>query len=317
MKSQLSCEGFYLDETQDPDAKGEWIAAAGSVAAYAKYKNHDQLARSELVKSGDAVQLSGKIHCDLFQQDKPLVPGVSLSIKFIRSKVGVAFTALNAAGLPKACIRNPRLFVRKYVPTSSYYDEMVKALISNPATYNFERVQMRQMTINQGQQFAEWPNLVTGQLPKVMLLTMVSSTALNGSHDTNPYYFAHNNLMSLSAEIDGKVYPTNGYNMDYAKRCHLTAYEGLLRVLEIFNDSQRELPFSRHTYPKGYCIYGFDFTPSGTSRGALTLIRHGNLNLSMKFSTALTSSLVVIAYIVYDATISINNSRQAIFDFQA
>ena len=56
MKSgQLFCESFYLDETQDPNVKNEWIAAAGNVVAYAKYKNQDQLARSERVKSGDAL----------------------------------------------------------------------------------------------------------------------------------------------------------------------------------------------------------------------------------------------------------------------
>ena len=173
------------------------------------------------------------------------------------------------------------------------------------------------MTINQGQQFGEWPNLVTGQLPKMMLLTMLSSTALNGSHDTTTFYFGHNNLMHLNAEIDGKVYPTNGYSMDYTNDYYLPAYEGLLRVLEIFNDSQRELAFSRAHYPKGFCVYGFDFTPSGTSRGALTLIKHGNLNVNMKFAAPLASSIVVIAYLVFDATISINHQRQAIFDFQA
>ena len=68
---------------------------------------------------------------------------------------------------------------------------------------------MRQMTINVSQQFAEWPNLETGQLPKVMLLTMTQSEALLGSHNTNPFFFHHFDLMHLSAEIYGKVYPAD------------------------------------------------------------------------------------------------------------
>ena len=174
---------------------------------------------------------------------------------------------------------------------------------------------MKQMTVNFGQQFAEWANLVTGQLPKMMLLTMTTSRGLNGSHDTNPFYFDNFDLMHLSAEIEGKVYPTNGYEMNYATDYCLTPYEGLNRVLEIFNDSQRALPFSRDEYKKGFCIYGFDFTPSGTSRGALTLIKQGNLNLSLKFRAQLTEAIIVLAYLVLGATISINNQRQAIFDF--
>ena len=152
----------------------------------------------------------------------------------------------------------------------------------------------------------------------MMLLTMTQSEALLGSHDTNPFFFHHFDLMHLSAEIDGKVYPTNGYEMDYGNEQCLPAYEGLCRVLEIFNDTQRSLPFSRKQFWKhGFCIYGFDFTPSGTSRGALTIIKQGNLNLSMKFRTALAKPVAVLAYLVFDATVSINNQRQAIFDFQA
>jgi len=319
--SQLSCEGFILDNTLDnTNVKGNYVAASGAGAAALParntFLNQDQINRYELIRTGRPLQLSRKIHCDLFQQDKPLLPGVTLSLKFVRSKNSVAFTALGADKIPKVCVRNPKLFVRKFEPTASYMNALQKNLLRTPATYHFERVQMRQMTINVQQQFAEWPNLVTGQIPKMMLLTMTSSKALC-SHDSNPFYFDNFDLMNLSAEIDGKVYPTNGYEMDYSTGYSLNAYEGLCRVLEVFNDSERSLPFNRTQYNKGFTIYGFDFTPSGTSRGALTIIKQGNLNLSLKFRTALTEPVIVIAYLVFDATISINNQRQAMFDFSA
>ena len=219
-----------------------------------------------MIVAGKPWQLSGKIHCDIFQQDKPLLPGVSLSLKFIRTTTALAYTAASADKLPKVAIKNPKLFVRKNVPTASYLNSLSKNLLRSPAVYHFERVQMRQMTINVSQQFAEWPNLVTGQLPKMMLLTMTQSEALLGSHDTNPFFFHHFDLMRLSAEIDGKIYPTNGYEMDYGNEQCLPAYEGLCRALEIFNDTQRSLPFSRKQFWKhGFCIYGLGFTPSGTS----------------------------------------------------
>ena len=158
-----------------------------------------------MVKSERTLQLSGKIHCDLFQQDKPLLPGVSLSLKFVRSRTAVAFTAVAADKLPRVAIQNPKLFVRKNIPAAYYLNFLLKNLLTSPAIYHFERVQMRQMTVNFGQQFAEWANLVTGQLPKMMLLTMTASRGLNGSNDNNPFYFDNFDLMHLSAEIEGKV----------------------------------------------------------------------------------------------------------------
>ena len=74
--SQLSCEGFILSEKQVANQSGTLVPAAGNVAEHVTFNNADQFERYNLVKSGNAVQFSGKTHCDLFQQDKPLIPGV-------------------------------------------------------------------------------------------------------------------------------------------------------------------------------------------------------------------------------------------------
>ena len=87
--------------------------------------------------------------------------------------------------------------------------------------------------------------------------------------------------------------------------------------MEVFNSADRALPFSRKEYEKGFTIFGFDFTPGGTSRGALTIIKQGNLNLNIRFQKELPNAIIIIAYLVFDSTISINNNRQAIFDFSA
>ena len=176
---------------------------------------------------------------------------------------------------------------------------------------------MRQSTLATGVQFAEWPNMVAGQLPKMMLITLASAPALSGSHDTNPLYFDHYNVNHLSAEVDGKVYPSNGYSMDFATHQTLGCYDGLCRVLEVYSSAEKALPFNRTEYEKGFSIFGFDLTPTGTSRGALTVIKQGNLNLNIQFSAPLPHSVNIIAYLVFDATIAINNARQAIFDFSA
>ena len=54
---------------------------------------------------------------------------------------------------------------------------------------------------------------------------------------------------------------------------------------------------------------------SHTGRGALSLIRNGNLNINFRFKTPLTEAVVVVAYLTYDNTIQIINNRQVIFDF--
>ena len=116
MKSQLSTAGVVLDSTQDnTDFKGTYSAAVTGPPAdpeINRFRNQDQTKRSEWIKSMSPLQLSRKIHCDLFQQDKPLIPGVSLSIKLVRARNMLTFTTLTSAGVPRAVIRKPKVFVR-------------------------------------------------------------------------------------------------------------------------------------------------------------------------------------------------------------
>ena len=123
MRSQLSVEGFAYNKAQDSDVKGTWVPAAADVPAHAMFKNVDQIFRYEMIKDGKTIQLSGKLHCDLFQQDKPLLPGVPLSIKFTRSRIPLAFTALTANKLPKVALRKPKLFVRE-VRSNAFLPEL-------------------------------------------------------------------------------------------------------------------------------------------------------------------------------------------------
>ena len=49
--------------------------------------------------------------------------------------------------------------------------------------------------------------------------------------------------------------------MDFGTHQTLSCYDGLCRVMEVFNNADRALPFSRTEYEKGFTIFGFDFCP--------------------------------------------------------
>ncbi|HWY33611.1 MAG TPA: hypothetical protein VNX68_03125 [Nitrosopumilaceae archaeon] len=261
------------------------------------------------------LELSGKLHCDLFQQDKPLITGVEMQIKMSRSRTNQCFCAATEANLPKVVIRNPRLLVRKYEPSPMFLNSVAKTLLSKTVKYHIERVSMRQITFPAGLQSALWNNVACGQIPKTLILGVVKSTSFVGTATETPFNFAHHNLAFLSAEIDGTIYPSQGYTMDFPSGQSLQAYEGLLDTLERLNEPTGELPFDRKMYEEGFVLYGFDFTVSHTGRGALSLIRNGNLNITFRFKEPLTSAVVAVGMLTYDNTIQVNNNRQVIFDY--
>jgi hypothetical protein len=174
---------------------------------------------------------------------------------------------------------------------------------------------MRQTTIGLGLQVHTWNNLACGQLPKTLILGLTTSSAFTGSPTESPFNFGHHDLAFVSAEIDGIIYPSQGYNMDFDTAQSLQAYEGLLDTLERLNEPTGELPFDRLEYVKGFTLYGFDFTVSHTGREALSLIRSGNLNINFRFKRPLPVVVVAIGMLTFDNTIQINNNRQVIFDY--
>ena len=85
--------------------------------------------------------------------------------------------------------------------------------------------------------------------------------------------------------------------------------------MEKINESDGELPFDRYEYCSGFTLYAFDFTAGHTGRGALSLVRNGNLNLNMRFKVALPETVVCVAYMTYDNILEISNNRKIMFDF--
>jgi hypothetical protein len=303
-ETQLSCVGWAMDTNfGSPVIEKDTFTSKGA----GELRNR--------IINGKVLQLSGKLHIDLFQQDKPLLPGVEFSVRLVRNKIALTFLAAKSEGLPKVALRNPRLHLRKYEPSPDFLNALSKQLVHSTAKYHIERTTMRTLTLMKGQQQATWSNLVIGPLPKVMLLGLVGSEGFAGQHNKTPFNFQHFDVSNIHAEVNGQLFPTKAYEMNYSQDRSLTAYEGLLDCLERLNEPAGELPFDRWEYPNGFCIYGFDFTAGHTGRGSLALIKHGNLNINMTFSKELPEGVVLIAMMVFDNVIEIDNNRQVLFDF--
>ena len=150
-KSQLSLAGWSIDDDLAAPQYGEARGAADTRTVYVKQKGAKK--RRDMMFKGQPVQLSGKLHLDMFQQPKPLITGVEMQIRMIRSKVAVAFCADTTLHLPEIAIRNPKLRMRRFEPAPAFLNSVAKTLINNNVKYHVNRVAMRSMTFGVGMQF--------------------------------------------------------------------------------------------------------------------------------------------------------------------
>ena len=160
-----SC-GWSLDTTFH-SVTGTWHPGKDGAAGHAGFANQGAKDRYEHLQVCTPFQLSGKIHSDIFQQEKPLLTAVPVMIKLTRARPALTFNAGSAARIPKIAIRNPRLLIRRYEMTPEYSTSLAKTLVTQNAMYQIERVAMRQLTLNQNVQFAVWNNVTQGQVPKL------------------------------------------------------------------------------------------------------------------------------------------------------
>ena len=275
--------------------------------------------RRKLFTRGEYVQLSGKICCDLFQQKKPLITGVPVGLRFMCNKQDFYLQLFDqqSGKQYKAIIRNPRLAVRRFIPDPGYMVKVTEEMQKQTVKYAIERTIMRSVDISKGVQSTVISNLHMGALPKVVLIGFVASEDYCGKLGRSPYNFQHYEINQISVEVDGQSFPTKPYSTNFPKHQFLEAHDGLLNTLGVRHEPYGSMQFDREAYYRGFSVFGFDLTPGSTGRGPMTLIKSGTLSVSVTFARPLHEVVMMVAMLVYDNLIEINQHRQVIADFTA
>lgn len=93
-------------------------------------------------------------------------------------------------------------------------------------------------------------------------------------------------------------------------------YNGYLNLCSVFNQilGNIHIHVINHFL---FQLFAFDLSPGGTGRGALSLIKQGNLSVSLKFEQPLDTTVMCICMLYFDTCLEINAFRQLITDFSA
>ncbi|XP_055337791.1 uncharacterized protein F54H12.2-like [Paramacrobiotus metropolitanus] len=301
--SQLSSAGYALDLPGKMNNQTD---------------NTGEVWRHDLFGKGEYVQLSGKIFADLFDQSKPLCTGIPVQIRLVMNRPEFCLRVWDAdkdTKTYKPFIRNARLSVRRYIPAPDFMTAVAGQLLNRTVKYHIERIVMRVADIPKNTQSTVVTNLQIGQIPKVVFIGFLDSEDFHGNYQKNPFNFHHFDVRQISVEVDGQSYPTKPYNADFAKNQSLECYDGLLDALGAKNHPTGCWSVNRNGYNEGYAIFGFDLTPGHTGRGPLTLIKQGNLSVSVTFAKSHAKSLMMVCMMVFDSIIEFNQHRQLIADF--
>lgn len=135
---------------------------AGSFETHAT--NIGEINRRNLFVNNPWVQLSGKIISDVTNQEKNLITGVSLGVRFalanpdfyLRNYWDPTTEAAGNAIEYRAFIRNPRLLVRRYIGAPDFMIALERQLKDRTAKYHIEKSLLRIHDIPRGTQSKCW-----------------------------------------------------------------------------------------------------------------------------------------------------------------
>ena len=299
--SQLTMSMFYKDTASSMDNIDN--------------DNAGLVTRRAMMARSRTVQLIGKIHSDIFFQDRYLLNGVDLNIKLIRnSNPMVLMAAANSTYKLKIC--NASMFIRKVKVNSGIQLKHIEKLDKQQksALYPIRRVVMKTFNISTGSLSCNEENLFTGILPKRIVIGIVDARSFEGGYLYNPFNFKHKNLKYCSLLVDGKMIPQKALDSNFEQGSTLRNY---FTLLESTGKSFRDdgIAFDRAEYNNGYSLVAFDLTPNLKEDGCYHLIKKGNVRLELKFSEGLNVPVNVIVYAEFDSTIKIDRSRSVMTQF--
>ena len=298
-------EGFIKDTAGKMDV---FTRDAGS-------DNKGVLARGVIFDGSKEVELMGRPHCDLFTQDRAIIPNCKLGMRFIpaRDNYVVKTVAPNQPAdqvAYKLKITSMRLHLYVLQISDSLSIAFEKMLQTGNARYPVTKVSMKTLTIPANQTTMLHDNLYLGKLPKRLVLALATDASMAGGYQQNPFNFDHFGLNYLVLNVNGDMVPARPYTPDYATKKYLSVYNGMFTGMRC-QFSDHPVPITYGEFAKGYCFYVFDLTAHGHS-GCQSNIQSGTIRIESKFAAATAATLNLICYAEFDDIIEIDKFRNTI-----
>lgn len=296
----------------------EYKKTQALAALYTREKTADTTdegfkSRAALCKKSAVFEVFGRLHVDLFNQFRYLIPGVDIKLTLDRAPEN--FSILQAGGTKQTDgaqvqILEAKFVCQKHTLLPSITLSHLKLLEQgHPVCYPMRRGEVKTATIPTGSFLFSNESLVNGLLPDRVVIGLVNSSSVHGNRAENPFDFGTHDVSSCSLIVNSEVITAHRYDIDFNNKKCMEAYFSIFSGLGISNcDTGLDLTFDE--FKNGKTLYVFDIRNQNVG---FSVPRHGNLKLDIRFEKANTAPLTVIMYCDYQSTLFIDKNRHVYF----
>ena len=266
--------------------------------------------RKSLVAGSKIIDLLGRVHSDIFNQQRFLPANCEVRLKFLRSAPEFCLMKTDAADEEayKVDFESVMLLLRKVKIHPSIVTSH-NSLLANNSNFKFpiNRVETQTFSITAGRQ-SEQIQLFTHRVrPKRLFFALIDHRAKNGDYALNPFKFSDYGVSSYGLLIDGHPVPNKPIRLDVASGVFTQAWTHFLISCGMFIQSDNGI--TRSKWANGYTIFGIDLTGDLCESTGVHLVRQGATTLELTFSRALPHTVSVFSYAEFDDLIQVSQAR--------
>ena len=259
------------------------------------------------------VPMVGRLHCDIFSQDRLLLNKVKMRVKLYRTRP--SFCVMSADNQVKVEISRAILYVRRVDLNPTVFNAHQAVLQRSPAVYPIKRVVVKYFQVPQGSTSINQENLYTGQMPTRMIVGCVDSDAFNGAFDKNPFNFQNKDIREIGIHLAGVKEPIRPLHPIFPDQS-LMSYISFLTGVGLWGRNEG-CGFDREEHSEGYCLFAWDLTADlSTGSDHFQLKKDTSVRLEMRFGTALAAPTNVIIFAEFENMIMIDRDRNVSTNFR-
>jgi hypothetical protein len=278
------------------------------------------ISRSKLIAQSQTTDMIFRPHIDMFMQPRPILANVDMRLKLTRTPAEFCIMA-GTDKTYRVVLMRATLIVRTVKMNSPVVIEHKNALEHNgKALYPHRRVEMQSFTIPSGVLSHTRSNIVTGHLPRRVVVALTTNQAFNGVYDRSYCRFRPHGLSKINLLVNGRSLPTNGYTPNFTKKdgngvqC-IRCFNALSSVCKTTHTDNGN-GISRRAFEDGYTMFAFSVFEDWSDE-AFGLVHEGNIQLEMRFDVATPEVLNAIVYCEYENTLSIDKHGSVTLDYYA
>lgn len=287
----MACSHFYPDESGNFDA----VDGDGCVE------------RSVLVKNSATFDFCIPLHADIMQSVRALPPNIPVKITLTRNPDAFSLIS-NENTVYRIQLHSLKLFIRKIETDAIVYKDYLNTIQKQPAILPFTRTVMKKYLISQNSSNASFSGIFRDHIPRQLVMAVVKQTRVDGRINENPFNFQPFRLNFINLKVDGQNFPPNPYQPDFERGLISRELRALYDNTGV-HTSDGGFSISREGYVNGYTLFAWDLTPDSCNGWHLHNSAGRGLDLDLTFEVPLTTTVNVIFYAAFEASLFVNKDN--------